>query len=120
MESNEHQTKFIKLKRDLMLIRSKKPIHLRSQKKQLGQGMTEYIIIVALIAVAAIGVFRLFGDTLRNQMGGLAQEMSGQSGTAQIQQAQGSANEARDEANTEKDLSNYSSGNQTGGDAGGN
>jgi pilus assembly protein Flp/PilA len=33
------------------------------QKK--GQGMTEYIIIVALIAIAAIGVVTLFGDNIR-------------------------------------------------------
>jgi Flp pilus assembly pilin Flp len=34
-------------------------------RKIRGQGMTEYIIIVALIAVAAIGIYRLFGDTVR-------------------------------------------------------
>ena len=53
-----------------------------AKKKQLGQGMTEYIIIVALIAIAAIGVFRLFGDTARNQVAGMAQELSGNDGTA--------------------------------------
>ncbi|MBW2939436.1 pilus assembly protein [Zhongshania aquimaris] len=84
----------------------------KSRCQQLGQGMTEYIIVVALIAVAAIGVFRLFGDTLREQMGGLAQEMSGQSGTDQISKAQDAADSAVDQANTKKDLSNYSSGNQ--------
>ena len=42
-----------------------------------GQGMTEYIIIVALIAVAAIGVYSLFGKSIRNQVAGLAQEMTG-------------------------------------------
>ena len=30
-----------------------------------GQGMTEYIIIVALIAIAAIGVISLFGTNIR-------------------------------------------------------
>lgn len=30
-----------------------------------GQGMTEYIIIVALIAIAAIAVIMLFGDNIR-------------------------------------------------------
>jgi Flp pilus assembly pilin Flp len=29
-----------------------------SRRRQLGQGMTEYIIIVALIAIAAIGVLK--------------------------------------------------------------
>jgi Flp pilus assembly pilin Flp len=38
--------------------------------RQGGQGMTEYIIIVALIAVAAIAVYQLFGATVRNQTGG--------------------------------------------------
>ena len=37
-------------------------MRLRGRK---GQGMTEYIIIVALIAIAAIGVVSLFGDNIR-------------------------------------------------------
>jgi len=45
-------------------------------KKQLGQGMTEYIIIVALVAIGAIGVYSAFGHTVQGQMaqitGGLA------------------------------------------------
>jgi Flp pilus assembly pilin Flp len=31
-----------------------------------GQGMTEYIIIVALIAIAAVFIITMFGDTIRN------------------------------------------------------
>lgn len=49
--------------------------------KQIGQGMTEYIIIVALIAIAAIGVYSLFGDTVTDQMGAMTQELSGGSGS---------------------------------------
>ena len=48
--------------------------------KQLGQGMTEYIIIVALVAVAAITVYNIFGDTVRGQVGNMAAELGG--GTA--------------------------------------
>jgi len=59
--------------------------------KQLGQGMTEYIIIVALIAIAAIGVYTIFGDVVRNQVGGMAQELAGQDGNAIATQAAGSA-----------------------------
>ena len=44
--------------------------------RQAGQGMTEYIIIVALIAVAAIGVYSFFGSTIRNQTAGMAAEMA--------------------------------------------
>ena len=38
-----------------------------SRRRFRGQGMTEYIIIVALIAIAAIGVYTAFGKTLRGQ-----------------------------------------------------
>lgn len=48
-----------------------------SLKKQLGQGMTEYIIIVALVAVAAIAVYNIFGDTVRGQVGDMAAELGG-------------------------------------------
>ena len=50
--------------------------------KQVGQGMTEYIIIVALIAIAAIGVYTLFGDTVTDQMGAMTTELSGGSAAA--------------------------------------
>lgn len=85
---------------------------MKLRNRQLGQGMTEYIIIVALIAVAAIGVYRLFGDTLRNQTAGLAKEMSGQEGSSQITKAQKAANDASSQAGSAKDLSNYGDGNQ--------
>lgn len=48
--------------------------------KQLGQGMTEYIIIVALIAIAAIAVYTVFGDVIRQQVGGMAAELAGGEG----------------------------------------
>ena len=54
---------------------------MRNKLRQLGQGMTEYIIIVALIAIAAIGVYSLFGDTVTDQMGAMTQELSGGTGT---------------------------------------
>lgn len=59
--------------------------------RQLGQGMTEYIIIVALIAIAAIAAYSFFGDTLRNQVGGMASEMAGQSGGTAVKDAGSSA-----------------------------
>ena len=48
---------------------------LRGETK--GQGLTEYIIIVALIAIAAIGVVTLFGDDIRRLFGGAANALSG-------------------------------------------
>jgi Flp pilus assembly pilin Flp len=48
-----------------------------ARNKNRGQGMTEYIIIVALIAVAAIGVYNLFGSTVRNQTASMAAALGG-------------------------------------------
>ena len=48
-------------------------------KKQSGQGMTEYIIIVALIAVAAIAVVGIFGDVVRNQFYNMTAALAGSS-----------------------------------------
>lgn len=82
-----------------------------SLRKQLGQGMTEYIIIVALIAVAAIAAFQFFGQTIRSQTAGIAQEVSGQSAAGAIQDAQGSANNVKQEGTTKKGLGAYSNDN---------
>lgn len=41
----------------------------RHSRGEKGQGMTEYIIIVALIAIAAIFIFTVYGDVIRNKMG---------------------------------------------------
>jgi len=80
------------------------------QKQQLGQGLSEYIIIVALIAVAAIGAVSFFGGTVSNQVSGMAQEMSGQSAQQSIQDAEGTAEGAANAAGA-KGLGNYDDGN---------
>lgn len=54
---------------------------IKSRVRQLGQGMTEYIIIVALIAISAIVVYNLFGNTVRDQVGNMAAELGGGEGT---------------------------------------
>ncbi|SFM89698.1 Flp family type IVb pilin [Halopseudomonas yangmingensis] len=77
------------------------------KKKMLGQGMTEYIIITALIAVAAIGVYSMFGQTIRHQVAGMANEMSGQSATANIGAARNTAGSAQGAANQSTNLGNY-------------
>src|SRR5712692_12106464 len=51
-------------------------------KSARGQGMTEYIIIVALIAIAAIGIISLFGDNIRKLFGASAQALAGDSSVA--------------------------------------
>lgn len=78
-----------------------------SRARQTGQGMMEYIIIVALIAVAAIGVYSVFGQTIRNQTSGLASEVAGKKADAQIKAAETTAKTASDRANTQKGMSEY-------------
>jgi len=51
--------------------------NLGAKRLSRGQGMTEYIIIVALIAVAAIGVYSFFGKTVRNQTAAMAAALGG-------------------------------------------
>lgn len=59
--------------------------------------MMEYIIIVALIAIAAIGVYSSFGKTVRNQTAGIAKELSGNKADTTL--AKDSANAAAGRAN---------------------
>jgi Flp pilus assembly pilin Flp len=67
---------------------------------QAGQGMMEYIIIVALIAIAAIGVYSAFGKTVRNQTAGMAKEISGNKSDPAL--AKDAANAAAGRANDPK------------------
>jgi pilus assembly protein Flp/PilA len=75
--------------------------------RQLGQGMTEYIIIVALIAIAAIAAYTFFGETIRSQVGGMASELSGTSAKGAITQAQKAAGKATSEGGKKKGLGAY-------------
>jgi Flp pilus assembly pilin Flp len=79
------------------------------RKSHSGQGMTEYIIIVALIAVAAIGVYSYFGQTLRSQTAGIASEIAGKDSSANITKAQDSASKAGETAEKTKSLGSYGS-----------
>ena len=76
-------------------------------RRQRGQGMTEYIIIVALIAIAAIGVYTLFGNVVRGQTSIMASELAGQTAGG----AAGAVNTAGQNANTagqtKANLSNF-------------
>jgi type IV pilus assembly protein PilA len=75
--------------------------------KQAGQGMTEYIIIVALIAVSAIAVTQLFGTTVRSQMGAIAKEVGGDNATSTINEAKAAGGEAATAAAKKRSLSTY-------------
>jgi Flp pilus assembly pilin Flp len=78
-------------------------------KKQLGQGMTEYIIIVALIAVAAIGVYSAFGHTLNGALGSITGAVGGQTGdmTNGLAKAKEGADNANAAANQTVGMDTY-------------
>ena len=82
-----------------------------NKARQFGQGMSEYLIIVALIAVAAIGVVGFMGDTISNQMAAMAKEIAGDKGDSQTALAKTQAGQAATTAGTHKDLANYASKN---------
>lgn len=77
------------------------------RRSQRGQGMTEYIIIVALIAIAAIAVYQYFGSTVRNQTAAIAQELAGNDGTAAKTKAQTDATAGAAKAATKETLDTY-------------
>lgn len=85
-------------------------MNLRTKKHgHRGQGMTEYIIIVALIAIAAVGVYNLFGKTIRNQTAGMAAGLAGQDGDAKkaIASAKKAEQDAKADAGNARGLSNF-------------
>ncbi len=74
--------------------------------KQGGQGLTEYIIIVALVAIAAIGVVNIFGNQLRHQLSTIVAAMSGSS-----VQVKSLATKAKQQTN-QRTLKDYASENR--------
>jgi len=84
-----------------------KQISSKSRYNQKGQGMTEYICIVALIAIAAIGAYSKFGQTVRHQVAGLSAELSGTSADVEIGNAQDAATDAATTAADTAGLGDY-------------
>lgn len=80
---------------------------LGSRIRQRGQGMTEYIIITALIAIAGIVVFAAFGDTVKNQTAAMARELAGEDGTAARTQANTRSQAAQTAGQTNNTLQNF-------------
>lgn len=80
-------------------------------RRQRGQAMSEYIIIVALVAIAAIAAFTFFGGTLRSQLGGVAQELAGEDGGGAREQAAGKAADVQAEGDKNKSMAAYEADN---------
>ncbi len=50
-------------------------------RSERGQGMSEYLIIVALVAIAAIGVVTVFGRDIRELFSGTTEALAGNQAT---------------------------------------
>jgi hypothetical protein len=69
--------------------------------------MTEYIIIVAVVAIGSIALYTLYGDVLRNQTAAASVALSGESGDSQMSSARNTALAAKMEAGVGKDMTNF-------------
>jgi hypothetical protein len=58
------------------------------QLKIKGQAMTEYIIVVAVVALAALTIVGLFGDVLRAKMSGIINAFGGSSADVTVDQVE--------------------------------
>jgi len=58
-------------------MKSRKSMQSDVRRRIRGQGMTEYIIIVALIAVGAIAAVGLFGGVVKDSFSNMAQALGG-------------------------------------------
>jgi Flp pilus assembly pilin Flp len=81
---------------------------IRTCKRQLGQGMTEYIIVVALIAVGAVGVYTAFGKTVQHEVSSIALGLTGNSAaTSENGLANTSATNAQGASAKAQGMSNF-------------
>ncbi|MBU2753198.1 pilus assembly protein [Acidithiobacillus sp. CV18-2] len=86
-------------------------IAVKKSVREAGQGMTEYLIVVALIAISAIAVFSFFGQTMRHQVAGIAAELSGTDSGTNVSNAKGTASDANSKGTVQKSMGDYSSAN---------
>ena len=73
---------------------------LRSQK---GQGLVEYLIIVALMAVASIAIIRILGQTVNAKLASVTYALQGKKKSASVETVEESHY-------SKKDLSNFFNG----------
>ncbi len=76
-------------------------------RNQSGQGMTEYIIIVAVVALAGIAAFSYFGKTLRGSAADMSETLAGTPPTAGKTKANAAATDADTAADEDADMATY-------------
>lgn len=101
--TNQKQQKIYGAKRMTFSKHSRK----MNSKKVTGQGMSEYLIIVGLIAVAGIAAMGFMGSSVRMQLTGMAEELTGGDGSGTQGAANAQAVTATGEATDTKSLGEY-------------
>ncbi len=79
----------------------------RSYRTIRGQGMTEYIIIVALIAIASVAAVGVFGDSIQASFVSLSSQLTGATAEDAGAMVQDSVTAAQDKAKAATNLQNY-------------
>ena len=75
--------------------------NIKNNKK--GQGMTEYLIIVALIAVTTIGIVNLTGNSVKVGFGKIANALQGKTDESK-------ATKVKDEDTKTRNMSDFNTG----------
>jgi Flp pilus assembly pilin Flp len=91
------------------ITRASRRVRAGLRRRNRGQGMTEYIVVVALVAIASAGVYNLLGKTVRNQTAAVANGLAGKEGAAKeaIAAAEKSSQDAKADANNTRGLSTF-------------
>ncbi len=71
-------------------------MNIDSIKNERGQGLIEYIIIVALIAVASIAVMRVMGQNVQGQLARITNGLQGDNSKPRLNKVQKSHYKQRD------------------------
>ena len=86
-------------------------IKLNSIRRKSGQGMTEYIVIVALVAVGAILIVMLFGTQIKETFHRITGTVGGQSTDAST--SQNNTDSSKTEANNKREMDTFDKGQNT-------
>lgn len=74
-------------------------------KSKSGQNTAEYLVLLILVTVMSIGVFTVFGKTLRGQISNVVSAMSGD--VATYTDVKGNATEAKNRADREVNMGSF-------------
>ncbi|MBX2878391.1 MAG: hypothetical protein KTR32_00585 [Granulosicoccus sp.] len=78
-----------------------------SSRKITGQGLTEYLIIVAIVAIACVGAASFFGDTIKANFLALGSDLTGGEAVDRVAETSTSRAKAKTDTNSKTTLGNY-------------